>query len=351
MEYLDSPLEYSSEWFDLTGKAQEIDKVLYEGNLPAQEAEVLKASYDTLIETRNTYKPQFEDERKNVLLSDIKDLTDKDIHMTFNYIPTIYKTFVSPKDELAYNEHTNGRVTPEEKKELEAQGYDVCIVRLSYNSMGSINISDSFDELVSTSTEGHEAGHTLLQGSPLQWNYWNDESRTICDTACDVIGELRLRHYVEKYHDSQPEIVAKMEKQISYSENFGKIINDAKEEIEPLLAAGDIDGADAVVQKYTDMTDDVLGKHREINRCTIALFSMYSGNSQVNDALHKLVNEGGINGMVEDIWEVTTIDELLEVAYGTPQDGPETEPVIQPLDEPDTEPFITPYDGPEVYAL
>ena len=155
-----------------------------------------------------------------------------------------------------------------------------------------------------------------MEGSPLQRNYRNDESRTICDTAADLVGESRLRRYVEKHYSDNPEVYERMEKVINYRENFGKLINDAREEIIPYLEAGDIEGADAVVEKYTAMTDEILGKHVEINRAVIALFSMYSGNSEVTEALKKLRDEGGIMGMIEKIWNVTTIEELMKVAYG-----------------------------------
>ena len=147
----------------------EIDKILYTENPDDATREALEKEYDTLLEKRNRNKELFEKEREQELVSDIYDLTGKTIDIDLKYVETIYVTFISRKRELDYYEYDIGvrRITPEEKKELETLGYDVYISSMSYQAEGSIDISDSDGELLSTLSEGHEAGHSLMELSSI----------------------------------------------------------------------------------------------------------------------------------------------------------------------------------------
>ena len=155
-----------------------------------------------------------------------------------------------------------------------------------------------------------------MEGSPLQNAYHQDEARIICDTACDIVGAERLQYYVEKRYSGDEEMADKLDHLLHFKEKSTKLIGEARDEILPYIEAGDKKGADAVVEKYTALSDEVLGQHLEINRCVIAVAHIYSGNQEVKGALETLKDEGGVAGMLDAVKEITTINELLDVAYG-----------------------------------
>ena len=308
-------LEYSHEWFEFTREMNALDRRLYNEKMDHDTEETIRSEYRTCLYKRYEHRSEFIGERKKELVEDMEELTGTHLEFHLQYQPTQYVTVRCPKDKLAFDVVDEVRVSPAAKRHFESQGYDVAILAKSSSSRGMVRIADIYGELRGADAEGHEATHLILDGTPLQNAYHQDEARIICDTACDIVGAERLQYYVEKHYSSDEKMVERMDHLLHFKENSVKLIGEARDEILPFIEAGDKKGADAVVDKYSALSDEVLGQHLEINRCIMAVAHIYSGNKEVKGALETLKDERGVAGMLEAVKEITTIDELLDVAY------------------------------------
>lgn len=309
-------LEYSHEWFELTKELNALDRRIYGEKMDPDTDEEVRAAYRTALQERYVHRSEFTCERKKELVDDMEELTGSHLEFHISYQPTRYVTVTCPKNELGFKVFDEQRVSPALKRYLESKGDDVAILAKSSSSRGRVDIADIYGELRGVDAEGHEATHLILDGSLLQNAYHQDEARIICDTACDIVGAERLRHYVEKHYSDDEQMVEQMDRLLQFKEKSVKLISEARDEILPFIEAGDKKGSDAVVEKYSALSDEVLGQHLEINRCIIAVAHIYSANMEVKGALETLRDERGLARMLEAVKEITTIDELLDVAYG-----------------------------------
>jgi len=160
---------------------------------------------------------------------------------------------------------------------------------------------------------GHEYGHFLYAGSPLQTNMEGEEFALV-ETICDLLGDESSLRYAQKYIKEHPEKYKEYLGSVNELKRRSEIGRDLIIQTDKLMLAGKID----LAEKLMDEAAKKMGI-QEINQANIALVKKYSGIDYIHLELSHMLEELGPDDFVKTTKYITTFKESSD-AYISMQD-------------------------------
>ncbi len=260
--------------------------------------------------------------------------------MHFTQVPNLL--IVSPRDAIRFDVSINLDPLPLEQIEaLEARVESALDVSALIVPLGGIALYPAM--ILETSslswaveTFAHEWLHHHLFMYPLGWAYdFDGEARLINETAADLFGKEVMRAVLTRYYPPQtcgpdwpspPPAPPPTPAPDPNAFDFGAALHETRVQVDALLAAGDVAGAEAYMETRRQLFEQNGWRIRRLNQAFFAFYGGYqggqtagaAGTDPIGPALRQLrADSDSLHHFIASLRGLTTRADVLALAEST----------------------------------
>ena len=260
------------------------------------------------------------------------------ISMHFTPLPNLLA--VSPRDEIKIDVFINidplpvDQIDALESRIDEQENMSSLVIPLGGIALFPAMVIETASISQASDTFAHEWLHHYLFAFPLGQTYdFSSESRVINETTANIFGRAIAPLVIERYYpelaqDVQPVLISQLQPETAF--DFGAAMDETRRRVDELLAAGQVEEAEAYMEERRRLFVENGYAIRKLNQAYFAFYGGYQsgtpgagGSDPTGPAVQAILDASpSLQDWIVTMRGITSRDELLAVAESLSVDAP-----------------------------